>query len=414
MSGKKILLLTIGMPDLDQGGSGIFNYLVIKHLIKNNYKVKAIFLASNSFIKNNINLNYLADLTNIGLDFEIINNDERILNKLLRLGLYKLPFGIKYLKLIADADICENYFKQINLNDYNFAITQGLGWAISIQGKKIKSLSILPDDIKQKTKFLLIRDIKNKKIYTKEFFTNLYTYLNLILAYNQFTKLFNSNENLIGSFSPYSVSQYIDMGVICKHYSWFTPIPVRKEEIQTITKKKNEIKILSLGSLESNAGKSFIEGMKLINNSLESINKKIKYEIIGKSSIRTQIDSTKQGLLEIHYLGFINNIEPHLKNADFLVVPNNYPVGVRTRILTGISYGLIVIAHRSSSYGLPELIPGKEIFYFSDQLDFSHLLGYLFSDKFNLEKYKSYAYSAWYKYYNPDNNINELINAVNN
>jgi glycosyltransferase involved in cell wall biosynthesis len=235
----------------------------------------------------------------------------------------------------------------------------------------------------------------------------------LVFAYKKLHNIFYSKINLIGSFSPYSVSQYIDLGLICKHYKWFTPFSNLKGLTASLENTSNsKTKIVSLGSLESTAGSTFSDGMELIFGSLARLNRNIDYEIIGKSPIEMQVAPIVRNRLVVKYLGFVDQLEEMLNDAQFLVVPNNYPIGVRTRILTGLSYGLIVIAHKSSAFGLPELVPGKEIFYFNDEVEFAEILNLLFSESIDVNKYRYYALSAWKKYYNPENNISELVRTL--
>jgi glycosyltransferase involved in cell wall biosynthesis len=415
VTNKKVLLLTIGLPDIDQGGSGIFNYLVVKYLIENGYKPKAVFLAPKKFIEKHINSSYLSKLCQLGLEYEIISDDTSITERFFTFRPSQIPFGLGFLKIIADYWPCKNFMDENidNLREYDFAISQGLGWAMALQGQPIKSLSILPDDLRQKARFLIIRNINSREIISKDFAVNIFSYINLVFAYKKFYKIFFSKLNLIGSFSPYSVSQYIDLGIICKHYKWFTPSGKLNDIATSFGNiNDNQIKIVSLGSLQSTAGLTFSDGMDLVLRSLTRLNRNISYEIIGKSPIEIQAAPIFKNKLVVRYLGFVDRLDEILSDAQFLVVPNNYPIGVRTRILTGLSYGLIVIAHKSSVFGLPELVSGKEIFYFNDEVEIAEILEFLFSDSIDISKYRANAFSAWKKYYNPENNISELVRTL--
>ena len=61
---KKIGFFSTGIPDPNQGGSGIFNYHILKRLIEKEYFVDSYFRVSKSFIENNTNSKFLNKIKN--------------------------------------------------------------------------------------------------------------------------------------------------------------------------------------------------------------------------------------------------------------------------------------------------------------------------------------------------------------
>jgi hypothetical protein len=58
----KIGFFSHGLPDPTQGGSGIFNYLILKYLIKKNYLIDAYFIVEDWFLKKHINFYFLKQI----------------------------------------------------------------------------------------------------------------------------------------------------------------------------------------------------------------------------------------------------------------------------------------------------------------------------------------------------------------
>ena len=52
---KKIAFFTTGIPDPYQGGSGIFNFYILKRLIEKEYFIDCYFRVNKKFIQNNTN-----------------------------------------------------------------------------------------------------------------------------------------------------------------------------------------------------------------------------------------------------------------------------------------------------------------------------------------------------------------------
>lgn len=76
--------------------------------------------------------------------------------------------------------------------------------------------------------------------------------------------------------------------------------------------------------------------------------------LIGKVDIPKILES-KLGAAGYVIKGFVKDLESAMRSCRAVVVPGNYSVGARTRILHALSLGTPVIAHRSCGVGIPEL-----------------------------------------------------------
>ena len=68
----------------------------------------------------------------------------------------------------------------------------------------------------------------------------------------------------------------------------------------------------------------------------------------------------------IRLRGHVEDLEMELLSSDVLLAPSAYPVGMRMRILTALSFGCCVVAHRLSAHGIPELVSGENCLLGSD------------------------------------------------
>lgn len=62
---------------------------------------------------------------------------------------------------------------------------------------------------------------------------------------------------------------------------------------------------------------------------------------------------------EIRFEGFVDDLYARMDRCHAAIVPIDVPVGNRSRIVTAMGYGLLVIAHPSTALGNPALVTGK-------------------------------------------------------
>ena len=62
---------------------------------------------------------------------------------------------------------------------------------------------------------------------------------------------------------------------------------------------------------------------------------------------------------EIVFEGFVDNLFERMERCHAAIVPIDVPVGNRSRIVTAMGYGLLVVAHPNTAMGNPDLVSGK-------------------------------------------------------
>lgn len=103
---------------------------------------------------------------------------------------------------------------------------------------------------------------------------------------------------------------------------------------------------------------------------------------IFKSSAYQTLDFTIVGYgakyigkrLNIPYIEAPENFEKTISQFDCFILAGDYPVGVRTRIISALSQGMIIISHRSVCEGMPELKDCESILFYEQSIDLLTLL----------------------------------------
>jgi len=61
----------------------------------------------------------------------------------------------------------------------------------------------------------------------------------------------------------------------------------------------------------------------------------------------------------VRLLGHVEGAEDEFRRAHVLLVPNSISLGIRVRVVTGLSFGSCVVSHRANTLGIPELEHGR-------------------------------------------------------
>lgn len=81
--------------------------------------------------------------------------------------------------------------------------------------------------------------------------------------------------------------------------------------------------------------------------------------IAGRGTLPSWFTSAIADKPEIEWLGFVPDLDPLLRQCHAVVAPISVPVGNRSRILTALAHGVLVIAHRNVALGNPDLVDGE-------------------------------------------------------
>lgn len=93
-------------------------------------------------------------------------------------------------------------------------------------------------------------------------------------------------------------------------------------------------------------------------------------KISGKSNFDSYIKSELKKCKEIEFVGFIDNLSIEMSKCHAVIAPIDVPVGNRSRILTAMSSGALLIAHKNASLGNPDLVNNINCLLCNDEYEF--------------------------------------------
>ena len=175
------------------------------------------------------------------------------------------------------------------------------------------------------------------------------------------------------------------------------------------------IKIVHVGGLRSSHNEKgirwfFNECLPFLRNKLDGHEYQI--HLIGSYENAAEDILKFKGEPDLHFRGFVNDLEKELADADFAIVPPGYPTGFRTKIPEAFAYGLPVVTGKYDAYGvgLPENDP--RVITTDDPQEYAHACIRLIRDADLRCKMGKIALETWRKDYDPDKIIKDTAEWI--
>lgn len=247
----------------------------------------------------------------------------------------------------------------------------------------------------------------------------------LINVNNLFTRCINKLEEIISMRVTLNLlSKFKNIGFCAHHYKekikkkiihtnyYRVPIINPEKIIKYETNIKNVNKILLIGDLTGTVTiSSLIYLQKFLKNS-NSIDKEyFEIHIFGNGKLKSSLKDLNNYKF-IKFRGVSNNISDEFDNMSILLVPNDIKVGMRVRIITAISYGLVVLTHSSNLSGIPELEHNRNVLVFNSFSELDHLLAGIKNSTIDLDKISKEGINTFNKYFNYKNAVTDLENKL--
>ena len=168
--------------------------------------------------------------------------------------------------------------------------------------------------------------------------------------------------------------------------------------------KKNRIKILHLGSLNSMIPYS---SLKFILSDLLTILpgeifNRIELLIAGNNPnapYSNEIKSLSNGYNNVQILGYVKDLKPLFSSCDIQIVASQFSTGIRTRIIESFVRGLPVVSTNIAAKGLYGLEHRKNILLANDSQEIISIFSNILSGKENLKIIADNARSLYEKKY---------------
>lgn len=396
---KRYAFFSSGLPDPEQGGSGIFNWLVLDYLLRKGYEVHAWFRIDIRSAGMYFDDKHLRQLAYRGLKYTLVEEDT---------AAARFAFGKDLLLKAAGYAAAEREINKIRpiLKDCVGALALDMGWGFALAQADIPTVCILADPFEQRLRHQQLLAGFSLNLLNPTYWKLWAQLLSLSSAYSALARLVG-NKLVLASFSPYHAKEFSKRGLRCRHFHWFTPEVVARPKAPKLATKMT---CLHVGSLYTSASRNMLHYWdRELLPSLDKTGIQIEIRFVGKVERRL---ISKWRNIQLTFIGHSPALDDEFINAHLFLSPMKYPIGVRTRVLTALSYGVPVLADPSTSCGLPELTNGRDILYGETPNDIVRTIETLYRRPALLEEIGRSGRMTWEKYYTPEKNIMTLVEAI--
>ncbi len=138
-----------------------------------------------------------------------------------------------------------------------------------------------------------------------------------------------------------------------------------------------------------------------------------KFSIVigGRTQLPEIYNSYLKEYTEVSYIGYISDLKLFMRQFTALLIPISLPLGNRTRVLDGLSFGIPVVGHKALSNGNPYLIDEVNCLLSDSGNDFINKLERLCGDSELYNEIINNGLKTFDLTYNPQvNHSKQLIN----
>jgi glycosyltransferase involved in cell wall biosynthesis len=115
---------------------------------------------------------------------------------------------------------------------------------------------------------------------------------------------------------------------------------------------------------------------------------------------------------EVLFEGFVEDLYERMDRCHAAIVPIDVPVGNRSRIVSAMGYGLLVIAHPNTAMGNPDLVSGETCLLADSPGEFARQMAKAYEDRALAERIQRSARAAYERSFEPRRAAAMLIDEV--
>ena len=171
----------------------------------------------------------------------------------------------------------------------------------------------------------------------------------------------------VGWFSAHHAEGLRQEGIACMHLhvpvvDQLNPIGAKKyQERCQDTSGKIKLRILMVGNLSSTANLSGLypfadEILPKLQDHFDI--QRLEIHLVGRGTLPEVLRKRLSNPFVV-FRGYVEDLAEEFYSSDIFLAPMDYKVGIRSRILTALSFGVCVVSHDSSALGIPELKHGE-------------------------------------------------------
>jgi glycosyltransferase involved in cell wall biosynthesis len=227
-------------------------------------------------------------------------------------------------------------------------------------------------------------------------------------TYRQVLK--TADKVIVSSGSSVAQLQALEIQSSYHPYPW--PHSPEKSMEAESTSQKEEPTFLFCGGLNALGAKSallFI--LKQLHPRLLRIWGEQSFRIIiaGRGSPSGWARAAMADCKEIDFRGFVEDLDLVMAECHALIVPIDIPVGNRSRIVTALAKGWLVIAHRFTQAGNPDLKDGENCYLAEDAHSFAQRMRMAYEDSDAVARVRSNAITCYRENFLPERAVARLI-----
>lgn len=216
-----------------------------------------------------------------------------------------------------------------------------------------------------------------------------------------------------GAYAAHHAYDLEKLGVKdCKYFH--TPVPEVDREQRF---EKDKFKILLMGHL---LGVATLSGIELfVNEILPHLDSEIgatAYEVHVVGGYAETLPSELSAALYNHpsviLRGQVVPADIEFLSSDVLLVPTPIELGIRVRIISGFSYGSLIVAHVANKKGIPELEHGVNALLGENGKELGQCIVDVFNKKVEADNIKVASRHTYEQYFSPASFAEELISEI--
>jgi glycosyltransferase involved in cell wall biosynthesis len=354
---KTILVITLGYPHPRRGASSVLFYWYLNALCKSGFRVEHLLLVPPELVSDQAQNEYL-DAIDPGASFSVrVFPVPRVMDARrsgLELHACELPSEIgRYVATVEpDATVCFDIMA-----------------AEMAQRMRLDRLLIWLGDLSFQTGFY--HAYYDFKVDPRKFPGLLRSYVSGLLWKRCYRKVLRGEQHVIVS-SYSSVARLARLGITSRYWSY--PWPSEPTSETAVVSKHAKPTFILFGTLAALGSRSAFDFL------LKSVYPLLlrtwgpqgfSILISGMRELPVWVREEIERRPEFRFLGFVDDLVAEVGRCHAVLAPISVPVGNRSRIVTAMSMGGLVVAHANTALGNPELMSGDNCLLASSAKEFA-------------------------------------------
>ncbi len=396
---RTIGLFSVGAPDVTQGGGGIFNELVCRYLLAQGFRVRGYFRYPEWF-REHLDPSRQSELEALGLEAVHVPEETQA---------RRFAFGMQIVDFNHQMGACRRAVERDwrEIERFDGVISLDLGWAIALAGLDVPTVALLGDRKEQHLRDDFSFSLTRRSSWRE--WAQIQSLRGIDRSLRRLLRPYAGEHRILGSFAPQHARELTANGIPCRHFQWFTPTP---ERVERRPRREGPLRILHVGSLASTASRRMLAywNDELL-PALATLPFELELRLVGRLG-STAPDAGRAPNVRVVLTDHLEGLEDEFAEAAAFFSPMRHRVGIRTRLVSALSYGLPVLADSSAADGLPELTDGLDVLYASDAAAATAALRRIHDEPDWAEQIGARGRETWLRHFDPERNVPALVAAL--